>query len=102
MAQEFAKAFYKSAGWRKCRAAFIAKRMKVDGGLCQMCRQDQGYIVHHAIWLTPDNIGNPDVALNENNFIFVCHNCHNKIETGDENLYFFDDSGQIQPLYTPP
>lgn len=37
MAQAFAKAFYKSTKWRKCRAAFVASRVNIDGGLCQIC-----------------------------------------------------------------
>ena len=98
MAQSFAKAFYKSTRWRKCRAAFIADRMRIDGGLCQMCRDEPGYIVHHKVWLTPQNIDDPDVALNPANFLYVCHDCHNKIENDGGNLYYFDEQGQPQPL----
>ncbi len=102
MAQAFAKAFYKSARWRKCRAAFVADRLHIDGGLCQMCRAEPGYIVHHKIWLTPDNISDADIALNPQNFLYVCHECHNKIENDGGNLYYFDEQGQPQPLGIPP
>jgi hypothetical protein len=112
MAQSFAKAFYKSTRWRKCRAAFIADRMRIDGGLCQMCRDEPGYIVHHKVWLTPQNIDDPDVALNPANFLYVCHDCHNKIENDGGNLYYFDEQGhatagrkqqrQRQRRYSPP
>lgn len=98
MAQSFAEAFYKSTRWRKCRAAFIADRMRIDGGLCQMCRDEPGYIVHHKVWLTPQNIDDPDVALNPANFLYVCDGCHNKIENDGGNLYYFDEQGQPQPL----
>lgn len=97
MAQAFAKAFYKSKKWRKCRAAFVASRVKIDGGLCQICRDAPGYIVHHKVWLTPENITDPDIALNPANFLYVCHDCHNKIENDGGNLYYFDENGQPQP-----
>lgn len=97
MAQAFAKAFYKSTKWRKCRAAFVASRVNIDGGLCQICRDAPGYIVHHKVWLTPENITDPDIALNPANFLYVCHDCHNKIENDGGNLYYFDENGQPQP-----
>ena len=71
MAQAFAKAFYKSKKWRKCRAAFVASRVNIDGGLCQICRDAPGYIVHHKVWLTPENITDPDIALNPANFLYA-------------------------------
>lgn len=98
MAQAFAEAFYKSTKWRKCRAAFVASRVNIDGGLCQICRDAPGYIVHHKVWLTPENITDPDIALNPANFLYVCHNCHNKIENDGGNLYYFDENGQPQPV----
>ena len=55
MAREFAKAFYKSKEWLKVRAAYIAKRKSIDGGLCESCHEKPGYIVHHKIELTPEN-----------------------------------------------
>ena len=63
-----------------------------------MCRDEPGYIVHHKVWLTPQNIDDPDVALNPANFLYVCHDCHNKIENDGGNLYYFDEQGQPQPL----
>ena len=29
-----------------------AEQVAIDGGLCQRCGQELGYIVHHKIWLT--------------------------------------------------
>lgn len=49
------------------------------------------------VWLTPENITDPDIALNPANFLYVCHNCHNKIENDGGNLYYFDENGQPQP-----
>ena len=35
--KDFAKKFYKSQAWQDCRKAYIAKRMQIDGGLCEEC-----------------------------------------------------------------
>ena len=73
MAKEFAKKFYKSTAWKKCRADYI----KSVYGLCERCNKP-GYIVHHKILLTPSNINNPDVTLNWDNLEYLCLDCHNK------------------------
>lgn len=56
MAQEFARKFYDSTAWRKCRGAYIQHRMAVDGGMCETCHERPGYIVHHKKMLTALNI----------------------------------------------
>ena len=66
MAKEFAKAFYKSREWRRCRESYIAERKAIDGGMCEICPESLGYYVPHKILLTPDNITDPAVALNHN------------------------------------
>ena len=77
MAKEFAKAFYKSKAWIKCRASYIASVQ----GLCERCLEKgyivNGYIVHHKILLTPSNIDNPDITLNWDKLEYLCHTCHN-------------------------
>ena len=98
MAQSWAKRFYDSKAWKDCRESFIRIREGEDGGLCQMCRRSPGLIVHHREWLTAANVTDPNVSLNYDNLLFVCQKCHNSIESGEENLYFFDDDGQIKPL----
>lgn len=101
MAQEFAKSFYNSKQWKKCRASFVAYRKTIDGGLCQTCKEDIGYIVHHKEWLTPENINDPNITLNHNNLRYDCLVCHNKEkENGEEEKYFFGSDGQIHEL--PP
>lgn len=35
MAKEFARAFYNSKRWKDCRRAYIAKRISIDGGMCE-------------------------------------------------------------------
>ena len=56
--RDFAKGFYNTEPWLSVRKAFIASRIGIDGGLCQECRDELGYIVHHRIELTPQNINN--------------------------------------------
>ena len=56
MAKEFAKPFYKSVRWQRCRDAYI----KSVNGLCENClvkgKIVPGYIVHHKIELDEINI----------------------------------------------
>lgn len=84
MAKEFAKGFYNSKAWKKCRTAYIAHRVAIDGGMCETCHEVPGYIVHHKEELTPENINNPGVALNFNNLKYDCHVCHNKENKKEE------------------
>lgn len=105
MARKFAEAFYHSTRWKKCRASFISKRRAKDGGLCQDCHSQMGYIVHHKIELTPDNINDPDIALNHANLKYVCKLCHEINESHsyrqkhvpDEIQYTFDENGNPVP-----
>ena len=78
MAKEFARSFYSSQKWKKCREAYIAKRRAIDGGLCETCRERPGYIVHHKIELTPENINDANITLGINNLKYDCHICHQK------------------------
>lgn len=94
MAREFAKAFYKSAAWQICRAAYI-KRV---AGLCEDCLAKglyvPGKVVHHTILLTPENINDPSVSLNFENLRYVCQNCH-AAEHSRPKRYTFDEAGHV-------
>lgn len=100
MAQDFATAFYNSRVWKKCRSAYIAERMIVDGGLCEECHTNLGYIVHHKTTLTENNINNPNISLNHDELKFVCKKCHDEYEghgvgkQGVKALFAFDENGQ--------
>ena len=99
MARDFAKKFYDSKAWRECRAAYIAEREAKDGGMCETCHEKPGYIVHHKVWLTPDNINDPDITLNHDMLKYDCLECHNKEkENGEEEKYTFDLDGHIVPI----
>ena len=96
--QDWTQRFYSHAAWLRCRDAFIAKRRAIDGGLCQRCHKRVGYIVHHKIQLTPENISQPEVALNHRNLEYLCHECHN-IEHGvfvpATPAVAFDENGDV-------
>ena len=100
MAKDFAKAFYNSKRWQLCRNSYITNRISIDGGVCEECRRQQGYIVHHTIILTPDNINNADIALNHENMKYVCKDCHDEYEGHGvghgkaKPLCIFDEHGQ--------
>jgi hypothetical protein len=102
MAREFARSFYDSTAWRKCRKSYISQRQGLDGGLCEHCKQELGYIVDHIEELTPENINDPYITLCHDNLQYLCLPCHNTKTFGkkEEQRYIFDSNGMIQPI--PP
>ena len=78
--KDFARKFYNSKKWKCCRSSFIAERINADGGLCQVCHERTGYIVHHKIALDSSNISKPEIALNHDNLMYVCKECHDEFE----------------------
>lgn len=100
MAKPYAKKFYNSKQWRKCRESYI---LKVNG-LCEHCLKDgnhtPGYIVDHIKEITPDNIDDPYITLNHENLQYLCLVCHNRktfgkdLEVTREGL-IFDDNGNL-------
>lgn len=81
MAKDFAKSFYRSSAWKKCRASFIISKY----GLCERCNCKAGTIAHHKIYLTPDNINDPMITLSFENLELLCPSCHsNEHHSGRE------------------
>lgn len=72
------KAFYRSQTWQRARAGYIAYRVAVDGGLCEVCGLHLGKVVHHKTWLTEANYKDPAISLAWSNFRYECQDCHNK------------------------
>jgi len=72
------KQFYKTKAWQRARYAYIQYRHTVDGGLCEVCREEPGVIVHHKIWLDDKTCNDPEISLNPDNFKLECQTCHNK------------------------
>lgn len=96
LAKEWAKAFYSSERWQQCRQSFIASRISVDGGMCQICGERLGYIVHHTVTLTQQNINDPKITLNHDLLKFECKQCHDKEEG---HFYFSRKGGQRKKRY---
>lgn len=100
MAREFARAFYNSKEWKKCRKGYI----KSVGGLCERCLAKGKYVpgeeVHHKIPLTQENIDDPNVTLNWDNLELLCSSCHSiehnrkEKEVVREGL-MFDENGDL-------
>lgn len=97
MAKEYAKTFYNSMKWIKCRKAF----MKSKNYICERCG-DIAKIVHHKKHITPDNITDPNITLNWDNLQALCLDCHNVMH-GNSNATIngvtFDENGDL--IYTP-
>ena len=96
MAREFSQSFYASPVWRKVRKSFIAHRVSIDGGICEICKSNVGYIVHHVKHITPSNINDTMITLHYRNLQYLCQECHNRIHmTLDDSPYMFDASGML-------
>ena len=91
---KFSQSFYNSAAWKKCRSAYI----KQAGGLCERCKAKglivAGDAVHHKIYITPDNITDPNITLNPNNLELLCRSCH-EIEHRRRRRYTVDKYGRV-------
>lgn len=104
MAKAFAKKFLHGKPWRSCRAGYIEERVRIDGGLCEVCHERPGYIVHHKILLTPENIDIPEISLNWDHLSFECKACHDLHEGhGVKNTVLpvcsFDSDGNPTGIY---
>lgn len=84
--------FYKSDNWKIARAMKIASA----GGRCERCG-DVGTEVHHIIHLTPENVDNPEISINQDNLLLLCKECHNKEHERftDKKEYKFDEDGNV-------
>jgi len=97
----FADAFYVSPAWKKCARGY---RRSV-GGLCEECRK-KGLIVpaeevHHKTHLTPKNISQPEIALNWDNLIALCKDCHLKAHRKQKRWRVDQDGNVILPEGPP-
>lgn len=100
--KEWARSFYKSIAWIKCRAAYIVSVY----GMCERC-PSPGKIVHHKVYLSPENIDDPSIALNHELLEYLCQDCHNKEHMGShepsiaEGLEFDSDGNLVQVIEGP-
>lgn len=84
--------FYRSDEWKIARAMKIA----TVGGRCEKCGAI-GTEVHHIIHLTPENVNDPEVSLNQENLLLLCNECHNKEHGRFESRseFKFDENGNV-------
>ena len=100
MAHSYAKPFYDSLAWQRCRKSYIANRIKIDGGLCEACHSRIGFIVHHKIMIDESNVNDVNVTLNHDNLQYVCKFCHDRMEghfikSNEQKIrYIFNRDGQ--------
>lgn len=98
--REFARSFYQSPAWKKTRAHIFQR----DKGLCVRCGRP-GAIVHHREPLTPENIDDVTITLNEENLELLCRECHGLEHATDlptDKGLMFDEEGNLIPRPAVP
>jgi predicted kinase len=92
------KSFYASEAWQKFRTAIIAER----GPRCQKCSKiianPLDCILHHIKELTPENVRDVNIALNPDNVLIVCHDCHDKVH----NRFGYKAERNVYIVFGPP
>ncbi|MEN1969494.1 HNH endonuclease [Lentibacillus sp. N15] len=100
MAHDYAKDFYTSKEWIKCRIGYMLSQNYV----CERCG-DAAKICHHKIYITPSNIHDPNITLNWDLLEALCQDCHNeehhKASITQDGLGF-DEDGNLVQKYVPP
>ena len=93
--RDFARKFYKSQAWKQCRAGYLKK----VAGLCERCYA-KGLIVpatmvHHKVYISPENIDDPNVTLNWDNLEALCNDCHAAEHATLIKRYKVDEYGRV-------
>ena len=96
--KEWARKLYRTAAWKNVRGYVFFR----DQMLCQDCLAKGIYTpaveVHHIIELTPENIDDPDIAVNPDNLISLCKSCHRlRHSRKEEKRYSVDEFGKVKP-----
>lgn len=90
--------FYYTPEWKKTRAAYA----KSVGCLCEMCLKEgritPSRIVHHKVFITPENVNDPSITLGWDNLMCVCMDCHAKIHSGIEKRFKVDELGRVTAI----
>ena len=108
----FAKPFYKSRAWSDVRSLVMDRAH----GLCERCAEKgelkPAEVVHHVKPLTERNVGDPEISLNPDNLMALCHDCHTEVHQSlgvgamngprkEEPRVRFDSEGNVIPLEKP-
>lgn len=92
--KEYAASFYKSQAWQDCRNAYA----KSKHHLCERCMSmgvfTPGDIVHHKIFITPQNITDPGVTLEWGNLQLLCRDCHAAVHK-PQKRFTVDELGRV-------
>lgn len=94
--KDYAAHLYKSKAWQHTRLAYL----KSVGGLCERCLKKGLYvpaeIVHHKIYITQENINDPNVTLSWNNLEAVCRSCHESEHYTGPKRYKVNEDGTVE------
>ncbi len=88
--------FYRSTKWKKCRDGYY----NTKNGICERCG-GLGAQVHHRIYLTDENLKDPEISLNWDNLELLCDKCHAEEHHGGgfqtaEGLRFNEEGDLIE------
>lgn len=93
--KDFARGFYRTKAWQNVREYVMSR----DARLCQDClkhgRITTAEEVHHIIPLDKVNIKDPEIALNPDNLVSLCRECHKIRHGAHERRYAVDDFGRV-------
>lgn len=78
------QSFYASEKWINFRQILINERLTIEKEIiCEHCgkpiKKISEITLHHIKELTPENVNDVTISLNQNNIMLVHHDCHNKI-----------------------
>ena len=87
-------AFYHSKAWKRLSRAFLLSKNYI----CERCGRP-AEIAHHKIYLTEENMTDPDIALTPDNLEALCLDCHNQEHFGSGGAtapgLSFDENGDL-------
>lgn len=73
------KRFYKSRAWQDVRSVVLDR----SHGLCERCmargEDKPADVVHHVVPLDDQKVNDPDIALNPDRLMALCHECHTEV-----------------------
>ena len=87
--------FYGSNAWIQTRKAYA----KSKGNLCERCLKKglivPAEIVHHKVYLTPENIECPEFTLSWDNLECLCKSCHELEHSNVKKRWTVDKFGRV-------